>query len=342
MNKYLLTLAVVFAIPAISYAQKDFVISGTTPAGKLNGKLVYLQELGEGYKQRINIDSTTVANNSFTFKGTAPDEASIGLVALAEPEGRIRQAMFVFDGGNIKMDFDTISSVKGTSLNDEYQSYVDTSTKYAQEDNIDMYSQLTYDYAKKYIKMPLGEFFFLSTSYLYEPTQLRELLGLTRDEFKETPVYATLNDRCTKLENTAVGKTYTDVKGKTPDNKDIALSDYIGKSKYVLIDFWASWCGPCRKEMPNIVDAYAKYKSKGFEIVGISLDTDVNKWSDSVAKLNITWPQMSDLNGWKSLLSAPYGVSSIPNTVIIDDKGTIVARGLYGEELLEKLEDLFK
>ena len=112
--------------------------------------------------------------------------------------------------------------------------------------------------------------------------------------------------------------------------------------KPVLIDFWASWCGPCRREMPNLVDAYAKYKGKNFEIVGVSLDQSADAWKESIKNLKITWPQMSDLKYWGSEGAQLYAVNSIPHTILIDGEGTIIARGLHGEGLQTKLAEVLK
>ena len=145
-----------------------------------------------------------------------------------------------------------------------------------------------------------------------------------------------------KLEATAIDQQFTDLKGKTPEGKEIALSDYAGKGEYVLVDFWASWCPPCRKDMPYLVEAYAKYKNKGFEIVGVSLDENVADWQNMIKKLKVTWPQMSDLKGWNSELSGAYGVASIPHTVLIDKEGKIIAKYIKGEELIPTLQELIK
>ena len=131
-------------------------------------------------------------------------------------------------------------------------------------------------------------------------------------------------------------------KRQTPEGKTVKLSDYVGKGKVVLVDFWASWCGPCRREMPNLVEAYAKYKNKNFEIVGVSLDQSADAWKEAIKKLNITWPQMSDLKYWNCEGAQLYAVSSIPHTVLIDGEGTILARGLHGDELQEKIAEAVK
>lgn len=126
---------------------------------------------------------------------------------------------------------------------------------------------------------------------------------------------------------------------ENPEGKTVQLSDFIGKSKYTLVDFWASWCGPCRREMPNLVSAYKEYKDKGLQIVGVSLDRDETSWKDALKTLNMTWPQMSDLKFWNSEGAQLYAVRSIPYTVLIAQDGTIVAKGLHGKELQEKLAD---
>ena len=123
-----------------------------------------------------------------------------------------------------------------------------------------------------------------------------------------------------------------------PEGETVKLSSL--KGKYVLIDFWASWCGPCRRENPNVVKMYEKYKNKGFEIYGVSLDKDMGKWKAAIAKDGLTWPQVSDLAGWQSSAAAKYGVKSIPHTVLLDKKGNIIATKLRGAALEQKLAEL--
>jgi thiol-disulfide isomerase/thioredoxin len=127
--------------------------------------------------------------------------------------------------------------------------------------------------------------------------------------------------------------------GPTPEGETISLESLRGK--VVLLDFWASWCGPCRRENPNVVKLYEKYKEKGFEILGISLDKTKAPWVKAIADDKLTWLHISDLKGWKSKYGGLYGVSSIPQTVLLDDEGKIIARNLRGPALEQKLAEIF-
>ncbi len=146
------------------------------------------------------------------------------------------------------------------------------------------------------------------------------------------------HDVVTRVLSSGIGQQAPDIVLPSPEGKEIALSSLRGK--IVLIDFWASWCGPCRKEMPNVVKAYAKYKNKGFEILGVSLDQDRTRWVEAIAKDGMTWPQVSDLRYWESAAAKQYNVQSIPYTVLLDKDGKILDKNLRGETLDKKLAEL--
>ena len=120
------------------------------------------------------------------------------------------------------------------------------------------------------------------------------------------------------------------------------MLEYVKKNKYTLIDFWASWCGPCRAEMPTVVKAYNLYHKKGFEVVGVSFDNNKAAWVKAIAQLKLPWSHMSDLKGWGCAAAPIYNIKGIPANVLVDSKGIIVGKNLRGEDLLNELAKLMK
>ena len=186
---------------------------------------------------------------------------------------------------------------------------------------------------EKNITNPVGIHLFKMNYYSMETAENDALLQQIPAQFQNDAAIVKIKEMVEKQKKTAVGQKFIDFEMQTPDGKSVKLSDYAGKGKVVLVDFWASWCGPCRREMPNLVEAYAKYKGKNFEIVGVSLDQNADSWKEAIKTLKMTWPQMSDLKYWNSEGAQLYAVNSIPHTMLIDGEGTIIARGLHGEEL---------
>jgi thiol-disulfide isomerase/thioredoxin len=146
-------------------------------------------------------------------------------------------------------------------------------------------------------------------------------------------------NRLVSERKTAIGSIPPDIKLKDPKGKEYSL--YSLKGKVVLLDFWASWCGPCRKENPNVVKAYEAFKPKGFEVFSVSLDNSGANWEQAIQKDGLVWPyHVSDLKGWKAAPAQDYGVTSIPATFLLDREGRIVAKNLRGPALEEKLREL--
>ena len=142
------------------------------------------------------------------------------------------------------------------------------------------------------------------------------------------------------LKSGIIGKKFIDLEEPDVNGKMHKLSEYVGQGQWVLIDFWASWCGPCRREMPNVVEAYKKYHEKGLEIVGLSFDNDKDAWVKAIADLEMPWIHLSDLKGWETVASDTYGVKAIPASLLVDPEGTVVARDLRGDALGAKLAEV--
>ncbi|GAB1473513.1 hypothetical protein MASR2M69_09540 [Bacteroidota bacterium] len=140
----------------------------------------------------------------------------------------------------------------------------------------------------------------------------------------------------------SVGKTFKDFTLKDMNGNEVKMSRCLSDKKYILLDFWASWCGPCRAENPNVLKAYNKFHDKGFDVVAVSLDDSKEQWINAIKKDNMPWIHLSDLKGWKSEVAGIYGVTAIPASFLLDSNGVIVATNLRGEKLEEKLSELLK
>lgn len=349
-----------------------YKVSGTVADPVFEGAKVYLN-VGDGsFKQNI-VDSTVVSDGKYVFEG-AVAQPECGRIIVEHPDDWLKSvhASFALENAEIKIATDVggWTVVSGTQYNDDYQQYEEAKraayarlssiqdSVYADRANptlpdevlacleknwkkqLELVHSFDYDYTLRNINNPaFGGGLYILGAFASLDEQ-KALLAAADERTRSLATMQGIAEQVATLEPTAVGQKFTDLKMSDPDGKAVALSDFVGKGKYILIDFWASWCGPCRQELPNVKAAYDKYKNKGFDIVGVSFDSKHDAWVKAIKDLDLPWHQMSDLKGWDSEGAKAYAVTGIPQTVLLDKDGTIIARGLRGEELHQKLAEL--
>ena len=368
MKKYLSLAA---SLLMVACSQKPgFEIQGTVADSQADGKQVYLVKYGE----EAPIDSAVVTNGAFTFQG---EQATPTLCVLYVGDQEMRRvsagenapytAIFTLENARLQAVLnEEAPAVSGTPENDAFKALQDqvkgirakaepltdqlkSADEAVKEAAMEQYeaieaeaSQALKAYIEANCDKQVAAKVFSDARYDLSDEDQEAILAKANDTFKAVRGIDKMVEHLNILKNSAVGKKFIDFEMADAEGKMHKLSEFVGNGKVVLIDFWASWCPPCRADMPNLVAAYKQYKSKGFEIVGISLDSKADAWAKGVQDLGITWTQLSDLQGWKNAGAALYGVNSIPHTILVDKDGTILCKQLHGKEIAAKLEEILK
>jgi len=371
-------LLIIALLPLMAFAQelqsfeiKSKVGNLTTPS---RAYLIY--QLGAN---RV-IDSTFIVNGSFDFKGkilnpTAAvlviDKFGFGLNTLDTTSDNLT---FYIDKGVFEINSkDSLSKAKitGSKINDDnkkllaqLQPLIDKAKKLkadqdaaspAQQNTAEFQNALQAKHKELQIeqKATLKMFIlgnpdsYLSLLALYsvagpspDPTEIDPLYDALSPDLKNTETAKVFKKSLDALRNTAIGVTAPDFTQNDVNGVPVKLSSFRGK--YVLLDFWASWCGPCRQENPNVVKAYNKYKDKNFTIVGVSLDrpNGKNDWLAAIKNDGLTWTEVSDLKFWNNQVAGLYSITSIPANFLIDPNGKIIARDLRGDDLENELAEV--
>lgn len=357
--KKLLFFAACTAIFASCTSKKPYTITGEVDPS-MNGKTVYLYDF---HNARMT-DSVVVAEGRFSFSGTMAGD-SLRRVALDR-----NYVDVIVEGGDYTVDL-AARTAAGSKLTEEkgrfdaqydsirgafYERYralmADASlSEETREEKADALvgeiNEALGEAARPVVEAnnnALGAYVFWRwSSDLETPEEFDAALALAGDYVRNfAPVKKSIATN-EALKKTAEGMPFVDftIENGNADGTAVSLSDYVGKGKYVLVDFWASWCGPCMGEVPYLVDTYDKYHKKGFEIYGVSFDSDRDAWLKAIENKKMNWIQVSSLKAWDSQARADYAINSIPANFLVDcATGKIIAKGLRGEDLQKKIAEL--
>ena len=351
---------------ALSFAacqnKNAYTIVGTIEAAS-EGDSISLQ-LVEGHKH-IDLQKAPIVNGKFEFKGIA-DSVQIAAITINNA-----YCEFFLEPGEIKVDFklDQMTTLAlGTPNNNAYEAFVSDMNaiedEYAEIAKNAQSTELS-DAKRKEIEAQLASLeeklfqaiknsitdnasnnfglYNLCNYYnIYTPEELAIVLDSYMETFPTNARLQLLKKRNDLTLETSVGKHFKDFEMADVKGNMHKLSEYIAENKVTLIDFWASWCGPCRAEMPTVKAAYEAFRDKGFGIVGVSLDNNKNAWTAAIENLGMDWAHISDLKGWNCAGAKLYGVNSIPATILVAQDGTILARNIRGEAIQEKLSEILK
>ncbi len=306
---------------------KGYVINGVI-SNQTEG-MVYLKTFRN--KMFFNVDSTTLINGAFTFKGEVdqPLLYGIGIDATGYPNPLFIENATI----NVTMNAEGDEFIVANSpINELFIGYAE---------KIHEPGFSIADFVAANPASPVAAFYlYRYFTYQLPLDELKSVRATLSPELNICPYIIDLDEIIKHLENVEIGKIAPDF--TLPNTKGVAISLKDFRGQYVLLDFWASWCPPCRKENPNVVKLFNEYKDRNFTIIGISLDYSRDNWLKGIADDGLTWTHVSDLKYWDSEIPALYGVRGIPANMLLDPNGVILAKNVMGEDLANALNEHIK
>ena len=341
-TRYLFFAATAFLLAACTSKPKTETFKINVNLANADGQTVYLQKDGQ------TIDSATIANWDAVFETpVCKDNEMYGLML----KGWRRAFPFFTDNNEVTLEGDAQNPnaivVKGSASQDRLnaftQSYNDLEAKLeadstmAQADKDEILKMHCFDYVWDNPTDPVAHYVMYRYKWAFGPCELRTMIDNIHaaDNALTTKNLALAEEYVEKQERVQAGQPMIDFTQNDPDGNPVTLSE-LAQGKLLLVDFWASWCPDCRKANPGVVAAYQKYHDQGFDVLGVSFDTDKEKWLAAIGKDGLTWTHVSDLQGWSNAAGALYAIAFIPQNALIKD-GMIVARNLEGEALMEEI-----